>query len=171
MHRRAQRLERGLKYARLNCNARHSRDKIDVGRNNKLRSGDRHWLGRGTLELMSSFSTREDSDVQIVSFENAGGLNDFRNSALRDSLYELVASHNDPMLAIDLSKVDYLSSSGVAILVGLKRRVETKGGKIVIFHVQPIVRDLLAVMKLDRFFTISEDEAKAVGSLRSLPTT
>jgi anti-sigma B factor antagonist len=119
---------------------------------------------------MSSFSTRPDSDVQVVTFESAGGLNDFRNSALRDSLYELVANENDPMLAIDLAKVDYLSSSGVAILVGLKRRVETKGGKIVIFHVQPIVRDLLAVMKLDRFFTISEDEGKAIGALRSLPT-
>jgi anti-sigma B factor antagonist len=119
---------------------------------------------------MSSFITRPDSDVQVVTFESAGGLNDFRNSVLRDALYELVANHTDPMLAIDLAKVDYLSSSGVAILVGLKRRVETKGGKIVIFHVQPIVRDLLAVMKLDRFFAISEDEAKAIDSLRSLPT-
>jgi anti-sigma B factor antagonist len=118
---------------------------------------------------MSSFITRPDSDVQVVTFESAGGLNDFRNSGLRDALYELVATHNDPMLAIDLAKVDYLSSSGVAILVGLKRRVETKGGKIVIFHVQPIVRDLLAVMKLDRFFAISEDEDKAIGALRSLP--
>jgi anti-sigma B factor antagonist len=122
------------------------------------------------FDTMSSFSTRSDSDVQVITFESAGGLNDFRNSALRDALYELVATHNDPMLAIDLAKVDYLSSSGVAILVGLKRRVETKGGKIVIFHVQPIVRDLLAVMKLDRFFAISENESKAIDSLRSLPT-
>ncbi len=34
--------------------------------------------------------------------------------------------HDEPLFAIDLAKVDYLSSSGVAILVGLKRRVETK---------------------------------------------
>jgi anti-sigma B factor antagonist len=134
------------------------------------RLGNPDRLGGGTFETMSSFITRPDSDVQVITFESAGGLNDFRNSALRDALYELVATHNDPMLAIDLAKVDYLSSSGVAILVGLKRRVETKGGKIVIFHVQPIVRDLLAVMKLDRFFVISEDEAKAIHSLRSLPT-
>jgi anti-sigma B factor antagonist len=119
---------------------------------------------------MSTFNTRTDSGVQVVAFESAGGLNDFRNSALRDALYELVATHNEPLLAIDLAKVDYLSSSGVAILVGLKRRVETKGGKIVIFHVQPIVRDLLAVMKLDRFFIIANDEAHAIDSLRSLPT-
>jgi anti-sigma B factor antagonist len=119
---------------------------------------------------MSSFSTRADSDVLVVTFETAAGLNDFRNNALRDSLYELVAAHSSPRFAVDLAKVDYLSSSGVAILVGLKRRVETKGGQMVIYHLQPIVHDLLAIMKLDQFFTITDDEANAVASLRPLPT-
>ena len=119
---------------------------------------------------MSFFTTRSDSDVLVVTFETAAGLNDFRNNALRDSLYELVQAQPSPRFAVDLGKVDYLSSSGVAILVGLKRRVETKGGQMVIYHLQPIVHDLLGIMKLDRFFTISEDEARAVASVRPLPT-
>jgi anti-sigma B factor antagonist len=73
-------------------------------------------------------------------------------------------------VAVDLQKVDYLSSSGVAILVGLKRRVDTRSGKIVFFHVQPVVRDLLSVMKLDRFFVINDDESQALASLRPVPT-
>jgi anti-sigma B factor antagonist len=119
---------------------------------------------------MAPFSSRSESGVLVVTFENAAGLNDFRNSALRDGLYELVQDAGEPFLAVDLEKVDYLSSSGVAMLVGLKRRVETKGGKIVIFHVQPIVSDLLTVMKLDRFFVIAADEPGALESIRSLPT-
>jgi anti-sigma B factor antagonist len=119
---------------------------------------------------MSFFSTRQDSEVLVVTFESAEGLNEFRNNTLRDSLYELVQTQADPLFVVDLAKVDYLSSSGVALLVGLKRRVETKGGKIVIYHLQPIVRDLLAVMKLDRFFVIAEDEARAVASIRPVPT-
>jgi anti-sigma B factor antagonist len=119
---------------------------------------------------MSAFSTRTESDAVIVTFESAPSLNDFRNSALRDSLYELVQSRPEPLLAIDLQKVDFLSSSGVAILVGLKRRVDTRNGKIVFFHVQPVVRDLLGVMKLDRFFVLADDETHALASLRPLPT-
>jgi anti-sigma B factor antagonist len=119
---------------------------------------------------MSSFTTHDASDVLVVQFESAAGLNDFRNSALRDSLYELVQSRSDPRFALDLAKVDYLSSSGVAILVGLKRRVESRSGKIVFYHVQPVVRDLLAVMKLDRFFTIADDQPHALASLRPIPT-
>jgi anti-sigma B factor antagonist len=119
---------------------------------------------------MSAFSTRIESDAVIVTFEVANALNDFRNNALRDSLYELIQNRPDPMLAIDLQKIDYLSSSGVAILVGLKRRVDTRNGKIVFFHVQPVVRDLLGVMKLDRFFTMADDEPHALASIRPLPT-
>lgn len=119
---------------------------------------------------MSTYSTREVPDALIIEFDNAAGLNDFRNNALRDSLYELVQNCPDPRVALNLEKVDYLSSSGVAILVGLKRRIETRNGKIALFQVQPIVADLLKVMKLDRYFSMFDDEPAATASLRPVST-
>ena len=119
---------------------------------------------------MTTFSTHEESDALIIAFESAAGLNDFRNNALRDSLYDLVQSRNEPRVALDLLKVDYLSSSGVAILIGLKRRIETRQGKIVLFNVHPIVLDLLKVMKLDRYFAFVDDESAALASLRPVST-
>ena len=70
------------------------------------------------LDGMCAFSTREKSEALIVDFDRAAGLNDFNNHALRDSLYDLVLGRQDPRVALDLLKVDYLSSSGVAILIG-----------------------------------------------------
>ena len=119
---------------------------------------------------MCTFNTREEGDALIIDFESAAGLNSFSNDTVRDSLYELVQSRSDPRVALNLLRVDYLSSSGVAILVGLKRRVETRGGKIALYDVQPIVTDLLKVMRLDRYFLILEDEHSALASLRPVPT-
>ena len=119
---------------------------------------------------MSTFSTREEIDALIIRFESAAGLNDFRNNALRDSLYDLVQSREEPRVALDMLNVDYLSSSGVAILIGVKRRVETRRGKIVLFHVHPVVLDLLKVMKLDRYFLLADDENAAVASIRPVST-
>jgi anti-sigma B factor antagonist len=119
---------------------------------------------------MSNFTTRTEDNVLVIEFETASGLNDFRNNVLRDSLYELVPTSTEPRFAVDLLRVDYLSSSGVALLVGLKRRVETRGGKIVLYRVQPIVRDLLAVMKLDKFFLIADNEQQALASLPPVST-
>jgi anti-sigma B factor antagonist len=119
---------------------------------------------------MSTFSTRDESDALVIVFDNAAGLNDFRNNALRDALYEMVQGLSEPRVAIDLLKVDYLSSSGVAILVGLKRRIDTRNGKLALFHVLPVVRDLLHVMKLDKYFPIAEDEHSALAAVRPVST-
>jgi anti-anti-sigma factor len=115
---------------------------------------------------MSSFSTRVVSDAVVVEFDSSAGLNHFQNNTVRDALYELVSNSAEPRLGIDLCNVDFLSSSGVALLVGLKRRVEGRGGKLVLFRLQSIVRDILAVTKLDQFFIIVETEAQALASLR-----
>ncbi len=119
---------------------------------------------------MMTFTSREESDALVITFNSAAGLNDFRNNSLRDSLYDLVQSRQEPRVALDLAKVDYLSSSGVAILIGLKRRIETRQGKIVLFHIDPIVCDLLKVMKLDRYFPFADDEHAAIASLRPVST-
>lgn len=109
---------------------------------------------------MSSFRTREEPDGLVIMLDDAAGLNDFRSSAFRDMLYELVEALESPRVAFNLSKVDYLSSSGVAILVGLKRRIDTKKGKLVLFATQPIVFDLLRIMKLTQYFTFADDECR-----------
>lgn len=119
---------------------------------------------------MSYFITREESSAMVVVFESASGLNDFRNNPLRDALYQLVDEQSAPRMVADLASVDYLSSSGVALLLGLKRRVENRGGKIVYYNIQPMVMDLLSVMKLDRFFNLAETEALAIESVRPVPS-
>jgi len=119
---------------------------------------------------MSAFSTRAESDVLLISFDSSAVLNDFRNNTLRDSLYELVQAQPHPRLAANLSNVDFLSSSGISILVGLKKRVQARGGDIVLYQLQPVVRDVLAVMQLDRFFTIVPDEQNALASFPPLRT-
>jgi anti-sigma B factor antagonist len=119
---------------------------------------------------MSTFTTREESDALVITFESAAGLNDFRNNALRDALNDLIQARPEPRVALNLLKVDYLSSSGVAILVGLKRRVEARGGKLAVYNVQPPIRELLKVMKLDQYFMISDDEHTALASLRPAAT-
>lgn len=119
---------------------------------------------------MASFNTREEPEGLVITLDDATGLNDFRSSAFRDALYEAVQSNSTPRVAFDLSRVDYLSSSGVAILVGLKRRLDQRQGKLVLFSVQPVVEDLLRIMKLSAYFTFAPDEAQALASLRPVST-
>ncbi len=119
---------------------------------------------------MSSFQVREESGCAVITLDNPVALNDFRSTVFREELYDFVQSRDQPLIVVDLSAVDYLSSSGVAILVGLKRRVDLQGGKLVLARVQPLVFDLLSVMRLNQYFTFAETVEQALELLRPLPT-
>jgi anti-sigma B factor antagonist len=125
---------------------------------------------QGVIAVMESFSIREAPEALVVLVEDAAALNDFRSNSFRDALYEAVEGREGGRFALDLGTVDFLSSSGVAILVGLKRRVDGLHGKLVIFGVQPVVQDLLRITRLMQYFTFADDEKAALALLRPLPT-
>jgi anti-sigma B factor antagonist len=119
---------------------------------------------------MSSFSVREEPEALVLRIDEPAALNDFRPNTFRDELYETVAAADPARIAVDLGNVDFLSSSGVAILVGLKRRVDGHQGKLVLFGAQPVVQDLFRVIRLNQYFTFADDEQAARELLRPLPT-
>lgn len=118
---------------------------------------------------MSSFSVKEEPDALVITVNDSAVLNDFRSNTFRDAIYETVESNDRRNIVLSLGAVDFLSSSGVAILVGLKRRIDSRQGKLVLCAMQPIVFDLLKVIRLTQYFTIASDEATALAGLRPAP--
>jgi anti-sigma B factor antagonist len=119
---------------------------------------------------MSQFQSRESPDGLVITLDSPVPLNDFRDSTFREELYELVQSKADPRVVVNLGAIDYLSSSGVAILVGLKKRIDLKQGKLILCRVQPLICDLLKVMRLHQYFTFANDEPDALAMIRPVPS-
>jgi anti-sigma B factor antagonist len=71
-------------------------------------------------------------------------------------------------LAIDLSKVDFMDSSGLGSLVGLLKTVRP-GGDMVLFGMRPSVSEILRLTHLDAVFSHASDEAGAVSKLGNAP--
>jgi anti-anti-sigma factor len=118
---------------------------------------------------MNPPTTSDEGGVLVITFDDPAGLNDGRSDAFRQSIYELVQTRPQPKIAADLSPVDYLSSSGLAALVGLKRRVDAQQGRLVLFQLHPYVHDVLRVTKLTQYFVITSDRASAIASLAAQP--
>ncbi len=108
----------------------------------------------------------ETADALVVRLDNPARFNDSRSVDYRESLYRSVLSRSEPLVALDLSTVDYLSSTGIAILIGLKRRVDEQRGKLVLFRIQPFIHELLRGMKLNTYFAIVDCEQDALALLR-----
>lgn len=60
-------------------------------------------------------------------------------------------------LVIDLQPVQFMDSSGLAVLVSAWKKVKPAGGKVVLVYPAPSVRALLELTRLHEIFDIYED--------------
>lgn len=80
---------------------------------------------------------------------------DLRSSPeLREALLKLL-EERPQRIVVDLGGVGYMDSSGVGTLVELKRRLDRGGGGVVLAALQPRVRSVFEVTRLDRFFILA----------------
>jgi anti-anti-sigma factor len=112
----------------------------------------------------------EKDGIVLIALDNVAALNEGQAVGLRQSLYALLESRKEIRVALDLSAIDYVSSTGIALLIGTKRRVEAGAGRLVLFGLQADVHELFQVMKLVNLFEIVEDQSQAI-ELLSSPTS
>jgi anti-sigma B factor antagonist len=65
-------------------------------------------------------------------------------------------------LIIDMSRVDYLSSAGLRLLLLLYREVTARNGKLVLLRVSPEIRTVMSHTGFLNFFTLAESQSEAL---------
>ena len=81
----------------------------------------------------------------------------------------LLARGNPPRIIMNLSGVQLVSSSFIAGLIALNRRMNDAQGKLILCDLSPIVHETLAGAKLDRILTILDTESDALAFFSSPP--
>jgi len=114
---------------------------------------------------MLRFTTQDVNGVLVLAFEATDDLVTDWQITQRDWLYKLVESHPDSRFAIDLSGVNYLASSEIGFLVSLKRRIDRRQGRVVIFNVGPYILEIFQTMGLVKVLDIVDDLTAALAKL------
>jgi len=68
-------------------------------------------------------------------------------------------------ILVDLSRVSYMDSSGLAVLVEALQRLAGNGGKLGLFGLGQSVRHIFEIARLDQVFQIFPDESAARAAL------
>ena len=118
---------------------------------------------------MRPVKAREVGGVLVLALDDQASVNDGQSDLYRKSIYDRIAERPTPRVAVDLGAIEFLSSSGVAFLIGLRRRVAGQGGELALFGLHPDVVDLLGMMKIGPLFKVGEDEPAALGLLSPSP--
>jgi anti-sigma B factor antagonist len=87
---------------------------------------------------------------------------DLHNSpVLRGALLNLLAEGGIDKLILNLADVPYMDSSAIAVLVESLQKLRKINGKICLTNLQPRVKGLLEIARLDTIFVVAADEAEA----------
>ena len=104
-------------------------------------------------------ATRVEGDAVLVTVR---GEIDLHNSPeLRNALLEMLNQRQPKRLILNLAQVPYMDSSAIAVLVEALQKLRKIGGKLYLTNLQPRVKGLLEIARLDTIFVLAatDDEA------------
>src|SRR5689334_744217 len=117
-------------------------------------------MSEATPENELVTGVRQVGDAVVASIH---GEIDLHNSpVVRGQLLKYLEQHKPKKLILNLGEVPYMDSSAIAVLVESLQKLRKTGGKIYLTHLQPRVKGLLEIARLDTIFVISKDEDEAL---------
>jgi anti-sigma B factor antagonist len=97
-------------------------------------------------------------------FDVSGDIDLANSPEMRKALLGELREKRTPRVIVNLTKVRYIDSSGVASLVeGLKASRDT-GTRLLLFGLSPAAREVLQLSRLLKIFEVFENEEQALAS-------
>ena len=117
-------------------------------------------MQKNDLEQMDIKFENIEQDMLLVQLE--GKIIDQTTSNALSSAVSEALSPERNLLILDLSKVDYINSSGLNSLIAILTKTRTQGGEMIVFGINEKVKKLLLITKLNSVITTTEtlEEAK-----------
>jgi anti-sigma B factor antagonist len=118
------------------------------------------WVPGG--EVIVKISSRRVDQATIL--DVSGNIDMSNSPEVRKALLQLLREKGVTRVALNLTGVGYIDSSGVASLVeGLKASRES-GSRFVLFGLNDSAREVLKISRLLKLFEVYEDETQAMAS-------
>ena len=109
---------------------------------------------------LQEMATRSSPSV----FSPEGAIDLHVSPELRASLRAIIDDEKPKRLVVDLSRVPYIDSSGLAVLIGAMQSLELEGGVFALAGAQEGVRMILESARLDQYFRLFPDVEAAAAA-------
>ena len=103
-------------------------------------------------------------DIPVLSV--SGKIDAATSKDLEAALIGLIDKDNF-FLVVDMEKVEFLSSSGLRVLMASLNKLKHKDGDLKLAALQPFVKDVFFMTGANRFFSIYPSQEEAIKSLQT----
>jgi anti-anti-sigma factor len=98
--------------------------------------------------------SRQEGSRTVARVVGCDSLNEYNCNAIGRLFTALADGSPQPYFVLDLSGISYATSSALGALVGLNRRLQSRGSRLVLSALCPAVADALSITRLDTLFEI-----------------
>jgi anti-sigma B factor antagonist len=95
-------------------------------------------------------------------FDITGDIDLSNSPEIRKALLKEIKEIRTPRVVMNLAKVRYIDSSGVASLVEGLKASRDAGTRFILFGLSPAAREVLQLSRLLKIFEVYDDEAQAL---------
>ena len=79
-------------------------------------------------------------------------------------MFDKLITKKEPKIVINLAKVTYVDSSGLATLVEVLKNMRSYGGKMKLSNMSPKIKSLFEITKLEKLFDIASSVEEAISN-------
>lgn len=115
-----------------------------------------------TLHTNSDLTQNARQEGNAILLSVLGEIDLHNSPDLRGDLMLLLQDRQPAKLILNLAQVPYMDSSAIAVLVETLQKLRKHGGKLCLTDLQPRVKSLLEIARLETIFVIAKDEADAL---------
>lgn len=90
---------------------------------------------------------------------------DAASAAILDAKLEGHLDKEAKTILLDFSKVEYLSSAGMRILLSVNKRLQEKGGFLGLYSLRETVREIIKLAGFEKILTIFADEKEVIQTI------
>ena len=95
-----------------------------------------------------------------------GDIDTFAEAALNDAFAEASQGHPSAIV-LNFRDVEYINSTGIALIVGLLARARQSGRRMVVFGLNDHYAEIFRITRLAEFMSVFPDEASALADVVS----
>jgi anti-anti-sigma factor len=103
---------------------------------------------------------RQEGDAVVLAIR--GEIDMHNTPQLRHEVMQVLNKIKPRKLVVDLGQVGYMDSSAIAVLVESLKILHRIGGKVCLINLQPRVKGILEISRLNAVFSICKDEQEAL---------
>ena len=102
--------------------------------------------------------------ITQVEFVDRNILDESNIQQIGDELASIVDEVPTPKILIRFGNVEHLSSAALGALITINNRIKGKEGELRLAEIDPQIREVFKITKLDKIFQIHDDPDEALSS-------